>query len=134
MPSDILAFFERYRDAFNRLDGDAVAGLYAVPSGIASNTGYTHWPTFESIRENMVALCKSYRDHGYVGAQFGEGRFLPQGADFAIADLSWTIDRGEEHEPWRFNTTYNLMRTADGWRVLLCTAYSERKLDAPAAP
>lgn len=82
----------------------------------------------------MVALCKLYRDNGYVGARFEQESFLPQGTDFAIADLAWTIDRGERHEPWCFNTTYNLMRTADGWRVLLCTAYSERKLNASAAP
>ena len=27
-----------------------------------------------------------------------------------------------------FNTTYNLVRTEEGWRVLLCTAYAEDKL------
>jgi hypothetical protein len=32
MPLEIRQFFERYRDAFNALDGEAVATLYAVPS------------------------------------------------------------------------------------------------------
>ena len=134
MPDAIRAFFEQYRDAFDRLDGEAVARLYAVPSGIASDSGYTHWSTFEAIRNNMVELCRHYRDNGYSRAQFEAGGFLPQGEDFAVADLAWRIERVDGQDPWRFNTTYNLMRTDEGWRVLLCTAYSEKKLPAAPAP
>ena len=132
MPREIRAFFEAYRDAFNRLDGEAIARLYAVPSGIASNSGYTHWSSFEPIRENMVALCSHYSAGGYVTAGFEPTAFLAQGEDFAIADLQWHIERSAEQEPWRFNTTYNLIRTGEGWRVLLCTAYSEKKLNVRA--
>ena len=134
MSPDIRAFFERYREAFDRLDGDAVARLFAVPSGIASDSGYTHWPAFEPIRDNMVALCELYRANGYARAAFEPAAFFAQGENHAVVDIAWTIERSEEREPWRFNTTYNLMRTAAGWRVLLCTAYSERKLNAQSAP
>jgi len=125
MPPDIQRFFEQYRDAFNALDGEAVARLYAVPSGIAQDARYTHWAEFAPIRDNMVALCTLYRDRGYAAARFETGNFLPQGEDFAIADLVWTIEWTGGAKPWQFRTTYNLMRTGQGWRVLLCTAYSE---------
>ena len=39
MPPDIRAFFDRYRSPYNRLQGAAVASLYAVPSGIVSAGG-----------------------------------------------------------------------------------------------
>jgi ketosteroid isomerase-like protein len=129
MPAEIRAFFEHYREAFDRLDGEAVARLYAVPSGIASDSGYTHWPTFEPIRANMVALCELYRENGYASARFEPVAVLAQGDNHVVVDVSWHIERSGEREPWRFNTTYNLMRTAQGWRVLLCTAYSEKKLN-----
>jgi hypothetical protein len=127
MPRAIRKFFEAYRDAFNRLDGEAVARLYAVPSGIAQDGKYEHWDSFDPIRKNMIALCKLYHDRGYRGASFDVDTFLAQGEDFAVADLRWRID-WDGAEPWRFNTTYNLLRTDAGWRVLLCTAYSEGKL------
>ena len=130
MPAEIRAFFERYREAFDQFDGEAVARLHAVPSGIASDSGYTHWPTFEAIRANMVALCALYRENGYASAAFEPVAFLAQGENYAVADISWNIERSGQREPWRFNTTYNLMRTAKGWRVLLCTAYSEKRLNA----
>jgi uncharacterized protein (TIGR02246 family) len=132
MQAEITALFENYQTAFNRLDGEAVADLYAVPSGIASDAGYTHWATREPIAKNMVALCEQYRKKGFASAVFQVAAFLPQGENFAIADLAWTILWTDGQGDWHFNTTYNIFRTPDGWRVLLCTAYSETKLPAPA--
>ena len=128
MPVEIRQFFERYRDAFNALDGEAVANLYAVPSGIAQDGKYTHWPEVALIHDNMVALCGLYRERGYKSAAFEPGAFLQQGENCAIADLRWTLSWSTGAEPWEFSTTYNLVRTEEGWRVLLCTAYSEARL------
>jgi ketosteroid isomerase-like protein len=130
MPRDVTDFFEQYREAFNRLDGDAIADLYCVPSGIVSDRGLTAWQSREPIAENMVALCALYRSNGYKGASFEPSRFIAQGHDFGVADIAWTIEREAGAEPWHFHTTYNLRRTADGWRVVLCTAYEERRLNA----
>lgn len=130
MTTEIRQFFDRYRDAFNELDGEAVARLYAVPSGLVTGEGYLHWSEFESVRKNMLSLCKVYRDNGYVSASFEPAAFLEQGENFAIADVRWRIERTRGQEPWCFNTTYNLCRTSEGWRVLLATAYEEGRLDA----
>ena len=129
VPGDIITFVEGYRDAFNALDGAAVAQQYAVPSGIASDTGYTHWPSREPIERNMVALCQLYRDNGFAATHCTIERYLPQGTQYAVVDLHWHVDRVNGQEPWVFNTTYNLMQTTQGWRVLLCTAYSEKPLN-----
>ena len=130
MTSEIREFFERYRAAFNQLDGPAVARLFAVPSGIASDRGYTHWPTYEAVERNMTALCELYRSNGYRSASFTPSSFIAQGNDYAVADVRWRIDRTNDQPPWEFQTTYNLMRTPEGWKVLLCTAYEERRLNA----
>lgn len=125
MPQDITAFFERYRDAFNRLDGEAVAGLYAEPSGIAQDGRYTHWPSRPLVAKNMVALCEHYRARGFEKAEFEVGQVIDQGEQFAIADVHWRIHWARGQAPWDFGTTYNLVRGDEGWKVLLCTAYSE---------
>jgi hypothetical protein len=128
MPRDIRSFFECYRDAFNRLDGHAVAQLYAEPSGIAQDGLYTRWADRASVAQNMVELCQLYRDKGFVRADFEPGPFIEQGTHHAVADVQWRINWDEAQEPWVFQTTYNLQRTERGWKVLLCTAYSESAL------
>ena|SRR2546423_3737378 len=130
MPRDVTDFFEQYREAFNRLDGDAIADLYCVPSGIVSDRGLTAWQSREPIAENMIALCALYGANGYKRASFEPSHFIAQGTDFGVADVAWTIEREAGADPWHFHTTYNLRRTANGWRVVLCTAYEEKRLNA----
>ena len=132
MPPEIRAFFESYRDAFNALDGHAVAQFYAEPSGIAQDGGYTYWPDRQPVAANMTALCKIYEEKGFVRAEFEPCQFFSQGANYAVADIQWRIDWNAGQEPWRFKTTYNLVRTDQGWKVLLCTAYSEAVLHKAA--
>jgi hypothetical protein len=128
VPRSIRDFLERYRDAFDRLDGEAVARLYAVPSGIVSQAGHLHWPDFESIRDNMTQLCERYRSHGYRRARYELARFLLQGERSAVVDVAWSIERAAGQAGWSFHTTYNLMRDHSGWRIVLCTAYEESPL------
>lgn len=120
---DVRELLDRYRDAFDRLDGEAVARLYATPSGILSGGRYVHWPDFASVRSNMVALCEQYRSSGYVRSSYKVASVIRQGEHAVIVDVAWQIER--RLEPQRFRTTYNLARTASGWRILLCTAYEE---------
>ncbi len=66
---EIRDFFGRYRDAFNELDGDAVADLWHTPSSItdseADSNGkpvarVTLWSDDAPKRKNMRALCDVY--------------------------------------------------------------------------
>ena len=133
MQQGIKAFFENYRDAFNALDGIAVAEFYAEPSGIAQEGVYTHWPDRRPIVENMTELCKIYRERGFIRADFEPCQFIEQGKKYAVADVEWHIDWSNGQEAWKFKTTYNLVRTEQGWKVLLCTAYSETALHTSAS-
>ena len=128
MPREIREFFESYRDAFNALDGKAVAEFYAEPSGIAQDGVYTYWPQRQLVAENMTALCQLYQDKGFVRADFAPHQYIEQGTSYAVADVLWRIVWDSGSEPWSFGTTYNLVRSSQGWKVMLCTAYSEAAL------
>lgn len=125
VPPSVERFFDAYRNAFDRLDGDAVASLYHVPSGIVSGRSYVHWPDAASIRANMVALCEHYRSQGYRSAHYRVCRALELGPDAVVVDIEWTIERTNDQEAWQFRTAYNLVRSIEGWQVLHCTAYEE---------
>lgn len=119
------AFFDRYRAAFNALDGDAVADLWHSPSGIADRRGFTVWADDAPMRDNMHRLCDVYRGNGYARADFELLQHLSLGADHAVANLQWRLWRSDGSLLQAFRTGYQLARTADGVRVLTCTAYEE---------
>jgi hypothetical protein len=132
MTTNAQAFFEAYRDAFRALDGAAVARCYAEPSGISQDGVYTHWANRAAVQANMDALCQLYRERGLAGVAFELRQVLPLGSHALFADVHWRIDwAGDDtgvKAPWHFGTAYHLMRTPEGWKVLLCTAYDEAAL------
>ena len=127
-------FFERYRDAFNQLDGDAVADLWHTPSSITdSETGpsgmrtarVTSWDDDAPKRKNMRALCDVYMLNDYARAEFEFDHFHELGANHAFVNVHWQLWRKDGSLLQEFHTAYQLLRTAQGPRVLLATAYEE---------
>jgi hypothetical protein len=127
--TETRAFFEAYREAFNRLDGDAVADLWHEASGIADGGAeggrLTWWPEDSPMRANHRALCDVYRNADYACADFEIEQHVPMGPAHAFALLHWTLHKADGSTLQRFHTGYQLIRTAAGPRVLLATAYQE---------
>ena len=123
-------FFEVYRDAFNRLDGDAVADLWNERSAITSRGAdgvatLAWWSDEAPMRANHRALCDVYRQAGYDHADFVIEQHLPLGSDHAFAHLHWRLWRRDGSLLQQFHTGYQLMRTAVGVRVLMVVAHQE---------
>ena len=126
MPADVQNFFDAYRDAFNRLDGRAVSAHYDLPAMIVHDSGNGVFADAAALDANNVALCAHYAEDGFVRADFAERAFLPQGENFCVVDLAWTIER-QGKVPQTFNTSYALARRAGRWKVAVVTAYQERR-------
>ena len=124
---DLLEFLDAYRDAFRAFDGAAVAQLYAEPSGIVSDLGYTHWGTRAAVESNMRALCELYRADGVRSVTGTPGLCVRLGEHAAFVTVDWTLER--DAGPRRFATAYNLGREGASWCVRLCTAYEEQPLN-----
>ena len=126
---EATSFFETYRDAFNRLDGDALADLWHGSSGITDTRDglgrLTWWPSDAPMRANHRALCDHYRKAGYGRADFEIVHHEVMGPNHAFTRLHWRIARGDGSLLQAFGTGYQWLRTAAGPRVLLATAFEE---------
>ena len=127
-------FFERYREAFNQLDGDAVADLWHTPSSITDSetdaagkrtARVTLWGDDVPKRKNMRALCDVYMLNDYARAEFEFDHFHGLGANHAFVNVHWQLWRKDGSLLQEFHTAYQLLRTAQGPRVLMATAYEE---------
>lgn len=124
MPADVYAFFNGYRDAFNRLDGCAVSAHYDQPAMIIHAGGNGVFADEAALNVNNVALCDQYAKGGFLRADFEQRTFLPQGDNFCIVDLAWKIERRDQ-PPQQFNTAYSLAKRAGAWKIATVTAYQE---------
>ncbi len=138
--TETQTFFDQYRDAFNRLDGDAVANLWhsssgitdcPVASGVASESSdlvarLTWWPDDAPMRANHRALCELYRKSDYGRADFELEAHVAMGPAHAFAHVRWTLRRRDGRLLQRFRTGYQLIKTANGPKVLLAVAHQEK--------
>jgi ketosteroid isomerase-like protein len=124
MPADIEAFFNTYRDAFNRLDGRAVSAHYDRPAMIVHAGGNGVLADEAALNANNVALCEQYAKEGFLRADFAERAFLPLGDGFCVVDLTWEIAR-RDRAPQQFNTAYSLAKREGRWKVAMVAAYEE---------
>ncbi|MCA3225810.1 MAG: hypothetical protein ING52_09925 [Burkholderiales bacterium] len=81
------------RSAFGSLVGAAVARLHSKPFSIAAADCHAHWTVFASVCDNLVAVCRQYRDPGQVDARCGSGALTEQGLGVDVADLRWLTPR-----------------------------------------
>jgi hypothetical protein len=125
---DLDRFFASYVEAFDRLDPDAIAAHYAVPSMLCTNAACVVWTNAAAIVENMRQLCQAYRRAGYRRASYEAVAAVARGDAHAVVDLEWTVERDAALPRWRFRTGYDVMRQANGWRIVLCVAYEEAPL------
>jgi hypothetical protein len=123
--SEVQQFFAAYQDAFNRLDGDAVAQLWHVPSGITDRHTTTWWDDEAPMRANHRALCDIYRGLNYGRADHEIAAIESLGETHAFAHVRWTLRRQDGSVLQQFGTGYQLVRGECGPQVLLCTAYAE---------
>ena len=129
--AEVHAFFVSYRDAFNRLDADAVADLWHSCSGITDSGGpgglarLTWWADDAPMRANHHALCAVYAQAGYGRADFEMEQHTPLGPNHAFVHLRWTLTQPDGSLLQQFHTAYQLLRTAQGLKVLLAVAHAE---------
>ncbi len=122
---DVEAFFAAYADAFNDLNGDAVAAHWATPCGISQGDAVHWWTEHAPMRDNHQQLCAVYREAGFAHCRPELVDVQLLGGFDAFARVRWTLSREDGSLLQRFETGYHLKRVGGALKVLLCTAYDE---------
>ena len=122
--AELEGFFRSYAAAYDEGDANAVARHISAPSLLIERTT-TLWATEADVLAAMERLLAFYRANGFRSASCVLKRLVEQGADHAVVDVLWTIERRTDAAPWSFRTGYNLRRIDGSWRIVACTAYEE---------
>jgi len=122
---DIEAFFAAYADAFNDLNGDAVAAHWATPCGISQGERVHWWTEREPMLDNHRKLCAVYREAGFAQSRPELLDVQLMGGFDAFARVRWTLKKQDDSLLQRFETGYHLKRVGGAIKVLLCTAFDE---------
>lgn len=125
--AEASAFFDRYADAFTRLDVDAICALWAFPGFFAARGKRAAFDE-AAFRANTHAICAFYQAQGMVRATKRIAAVTPVTATIiAVTTDDELFDKnGAKLVSWAHG--YLVSETADGPRVI--AALPDAELDA----
>lgn len=115
--TDVNSFFERYGQAFEAYDADAIAACFLTPCLFVRDGTTETSTTPDEVAASVRALLDLHRAWDVQTATPAEVTVLEEGGHHAIARVEWTLGRTNSRVAWAFATTYTLVAGADDWRI-----------------
>ena len=127
LTSDVRAFFENYKDAFDSIDGQRIAALYHIPTVTMRGDGSIHsFQSLEELARFFQGVADNYQKDGYAGGRFEGLQVSPIGGRSVLATMDWEMLRRDGSLIRRWRQSYNLVRVGSGWQILVSTFHVPR--------
>jgi ketosteroid isomerase-like protein len=127
LTSDVRAFFDRYKDAFDAIDGQRIAALYHIPTVTMRGDGSIHsLQSRQELARFFQGVADDYQKDGYAGGRFDELQVSSIGGRSALATMDWQMQRRDGSLIRKWRQSYNLVRAGTGWQILVSTFHVPR--------
>ncbi|WP_426608669.1 hypothetical protein [Bradyrhizobium sp. McL0616] len=115
-------FLNRYNETFATYDGEQIAGFYSVPTITMRGDGSIHcFQSREEIARFFQGVADIYKGEGTKGATIHDLVAEPIGERSALVTLTWKNRRADGSVARQWRQSYNVVRFAEGWRILAAT-------------
>lgn len=118
--ADIQAFFESYRNAFERRDVTAIADHFRFPlhvSGDAGEVTVMSIPTIEAWTPQLERLLSAYKQLDVKTARMVEVRITRFSPRLAQAAVHWALESSTAKTIYEFDATYTLAGTGASQKI-----------------
>jgi hypothetical protein len=122
LEAEVSAFLNQYLETFVTYDSDQIAALYCVPTITMRGDGSIHcFQSREEIARFFQGVADTYQREGATAGTMHDLEVVPIGERSALATVTWKNlrDDGSVARQWR--QSYNVVRFAEGWRILVAT-------------
>ena len=114
-------FGRRYNDAW-KFDGNEIAKLYYIPSVTVRGDGSIHClQSHRELAQFFQGVLDTYRGQGSTGTTMHDLLVVPIGDRSALATMTWKMLAADGSSIREWRQSYNMIRTAEGWRILVST-------------
>ncbi len=113
----VADFFERYAQAFEAYDADAITAFFQTPCLFVRDGTTEASATPEDVAESVHELLALHRAWDVQTTAPDELAVLEEGTRHAIVRVGWKLGRTNSRVAWAFATTYTLVPDGDDWRI-----------------
>lgn len=119
--SELDDFFAAYAERYMAADVDAISAVYEAPLLAVREGRAIHLPDRAAVREHLAELMAAYAAAGAARADIAKLDVQHLGASSAIATVRWEVRDAAGALLRDFRSSYQLLSTEDGWRILSYT-------------
>jgi hypothetical protein len=123
---DFTPYFQRYAEAFEAFDADAIAACFTTPCLFVRDGSTEAASTVEAVTASVEALLALHRAWDVQTVHVTEVAVLETGPGHTIARVRWALSRAANRVPWTYATTYTLVPAGADWRIAVAITH-----DAP---
>jgi hypothetical protein len=114
-------FGHQYNEAW-KFGGDEIAKLYYAPTVTVRGDGSIHClQSHEELARFFQGVLDTYKSQGSDGTTMHDLVVVPIGERSALATMTWKMLRADGSPIREWRQSYNVVRLAEGWRILVST-------------
>jgi hypothetical protein len=121
MTAGVGTYMDEYIRRYSERDVEGVTELCLWPFMVIREGVPIHLPDREAVRDHFAAMIDAYRGSGAATWKRIEIDVRELGEHAAFATMRWNALDSEENVLRDTRTTYHLLSTSDGWRLLSYT-------------
>jgi hypothetical protein len=121
-PHEERMFFEQYQSAFEQKNWPAFASLFYEPAiSVRADGCVMNIPTHSEGVRLYAGVSESWQAEGYARFDIQDFQVFRMGGDSRLVSFLWLMLRENGSLIRCWHQSYQLIRTAQGWRVLAST-------------
>ena len=121
MKSSQKDFFQSYLDAWDALDGRAIAEHYLDQAIIDDGDGLNAYSNHDELTRKFESNCTLMKTLGYQKSAFSEGAVIASGLRSVTVDVGWSVTMADGVRCFR--ATYMCTLLKDKWQIMSATVY-----------
>lgn len=122
LTTTLEAFFTDYNTAFRTIEGRRIAPFYHAPCLTLRGDGsFLLLRERQDIENFFQKVADTYKSDGYSDGAFSNFSATPLGGRSALATMDWELRRHDGSPIRQWRQSYNLLRTIEGWKIVLST-------------
>ena len=113
--------FQKYSDAFDSLDPNAIVSLYMIPCATSDGDGTQVFSKKEALLEKFEKNCLSMKTMGYSSSSFNILSETSMGEESKAINIGWRVQF--EKSEIEFRSLYICQKISNQWYIFSANVY-----------
>jgi len=121
MTINFTEYFSNYAKCYDDFEAERLADYFYVPTVNIKNGSVNVITSADELSSSLKTMLAGYKEHGYKKGNVIAVQIMEMGKWSVLATVHWIIDKTDGTVLRDFNSTYNLFKDGEAWKIVATT-------------